>query len=73
MIAGLDGEICPAEHIINKDLMTFKFPSKALTTAVITQAFSNMVRKGVRWGYVCTGEAKHISLHTRRPLIAWEF
>jgi hypothetical protein len=36
---------------------SFEFNSKWLAAAVITQLFSDMIRKGVRWGYIFMGEA----------------
>jgi hypothetical protein len=57
IIAGLVGEIRPAEEIINKEGDDFKFLSKSLAAAVITQLFSAMIGKGVQWGYIFTGEA----------------
>lgn len=57
VVAGLDGEIRPVEDVINKEGESFEFNSKWLAAAVITQLFSDMIRKGVRWGYVFTGEA----------------
>lgn len=57
IIAGLEGEIRPAEEVINKDGDDFDFHSKCLVAAVITQLFSYMIRKGIQWGYVFVGEA----------------
>jgi tRNA A-37 threonylcarbamoyl transferase component Bud32 len=54
---GLEIEIRPAEHVINKDGHGFAFSSRALAAAVITQCFSYMIGKGIRYGYVCTGQA----------------
>jgi hypothetical protein len=48
VVAGLDGEIQPVEDVINKEGESFGFNSKWLATAVITQLFSDMIRKGVR-------------------------
>ncbi|KAL9123113.1 MAG: hypothetical protein Q9187_000326 [Circinaria calcarea] len=64
IIAGLQsgGEICPAKDIIGEEGTSFEFQSKCLVVAVITQLFSDMIRKGLRWGYVCTVEA-NIFLH----------
>ncbi|KAJ9634904.1 hypothetical protein H2199_008768 [Coniosporium tulheliwenetii] len=62
IVAGLDGEIRPAEEVINKEGDDFEFLSKSLVAAVITQLFSGMIGKGVQWGYICTGEA-NIFLH----------
>jgi hypothetical protein len=57
IIAGLKGEIRPAEEVINKDGDDFDFRSKSLVAAVITQLFSYRIRKGIQWGYVFDGEA----------------
>jgi hypothetical protein len=57
IIAGLKGEIRPAEEVINKEGDDFDFLSKSLVAAVITQLFSYMIRKGIQWGYVFVGEA----------------
>lgn len=57
IIAGLDGEIRPAEEIINKEGDDFEFPSKSLVAAVITQLFSDKIGKGVQLGYIFVGEA----------------
>ena len=57
IIAGLKGEIRPADEVINKDGDDFDFHSKSLVAAVITQLFSYMIQKGIRWGYVFVGEA----------------
>ncbi|KAJ9634891.1 hypothetical protein H2199_008755 [Coniosporium tulheliwenetii] len=62
IVAGLDGDIRPAEEVINKEGDDFEFLSKSLVAAVITQLFSGMIGKGVQWGYICTGEA-NIFLH----------
>ncbi|PGH05103.1 hypothetical protein AJ80_08402 [Polytolypa hystricis UAMH7299] len=53
---GLTQEIQPARDVINKEEDSSEFYSKRLVTVVITQLFSYMVGKGVRYGYVCTGE-----------------
>jgi tRNA A-37 threonylcarbamoyl transferase component Bud32 len=57
IIAGLKGEIRPAEEVINKEGNDFDFLSKSLVAAVITQLFSYMIQKGIQWGYVFVGEA----------------
>ncbi|EDN11424.1 predicted protein [Histoplasma mississippiense (nom. inval.)] len=56
------GYIHPSKEVIGKDPDDSDFCSKWLVAAVITQLFSYMVAKGVRYGYVCTGEA-FIFLH----------
>ncbi|KAH6696536.1 hypothetical protein BKA61DRAFT_623125 [Leptodontidium sp. MPI-SDFR-AT-0119] len=62
IIAGLTGEIRPAEEVINKDGEDLEFLSKSLLAAVITQLFSSMIGKGVQRGYIFTAEAT-IFLH----------
>ncbi|KAG5296012.1 hypothetical protein I7I50_08965 [Histoplasma capsulatum G186AR] len=41
----------------NQESDDVEFCCRRLVAAVITQSFSYMVHKGVRYGYVCTGEA----------------
>ncbi|KAL2177078.1 uncharacterized protein P884DRAFT_259892 [Thermothelomyces heterothallicus CBS 202.75] len=57
LATGLASEIQPERDVINKDGSGFVFAAKTLTAAVITQLFSYMVAKGIRYGYVCTGQA----------------
>ncbi|KAG9229511.1 hypothetical protein BJ875DRAFT_507895 [Amylocarpus encephaloides] len=57
IIAGLRGEIRPAEEVINKESDDLDFLAKSLLAAVITQLFSSMIGKGVQRGYIFTGEA----------------
>ncbi|PGH36752.1 hypothetical protein GX50_00412 [[Emmonsia] crescens] len=57
MDMGLIKEIRPAQDVINQESDDVEFCCRRLVAAVITQLFSYMVRKGVRYGYVCTGEA----------------
>jgi hypothetical protein len=57
IIAGLSGEIQPAEDIINKDSYDLKLLSKSLLATIVTHLFSSMIRKGVQYGYVFTREA----------------
>ncbi|PKS11157.1 hypothetical protein jhhlp_002918 [Lomentospora prolificans] len=57
IVTGLESEIQPERDVINKDGQDFAFSSKALSAAVITQLFSYMIGKGIRYGYVCTGPA----------------
>jgi hypothetical protein len=54
---GLQAEICPERDVIDKNEDDFEFLCKNLMAAVITQLFSYMIDKGVRYGYICTGEA----------------
>ena len=56
VLAGLVGEIRPAEDVINKDGEGFEFLSRRLLAAVITQCFSYMIERGMLFGYVFTGE-----------------
>lgn len=55
--AGLQGEIQPERDVINKEGEGFHFASRSLVAAVVTQLFSYMIGRGLRYGYVCTGEA----------------
>ncbi|RFU25118.1 hypothetical protein B7463_g11219, partial [Scytalidium lignicola] len=48
---------CTTEEVINKEGDDFDFCSKSLVAAVITQLFSDMVRKGIQCGYIFVGEA----------------
>ncbi|OJD21639.1 hypothetical protein ACJ73_07018 [Blastomyces percursus] len=57
IVKGLAQDIHPSKEVIGKDSDDPDFCSKRLVAAVITQLFSYMVAKGVRYGYVCTGEA----------------
>ncbi|EDN07614.1 predicted protein [Histoplasma mississippiense (nom. inval.)] len=57
IVGGLAQDIHPSKEVIGKDSDDPDFCSKRLVAAVITQLFSYMVAKGVRYGYVCTGEA----------------
>ncbi|POS76537.1 hypothetical protein DHEL01_v205080 [Diaporthe helianthi] len=62
VVTGLESEIRPERDVINKDGEGFAFASRSLVAAVVTQLFSYMIGKGIRYGYVCTGEA-FIFLH----------
>ncbi|KAI8722543.1 Protein kinase domain-containing protein [Fusarium sp. LHS14.1] len=62
IVTGLVGEIQPARDVINKSTETFTDAAKRLSAAVITQLFSYMVDKKLRYGFVCQGEA-YIFLH----------
>ncbi|OJD19472.1 hypothetical protein AJ78_00540 [Emergomyces pasteurianus Ep9510] len=57
MTRGLTKEICPAQDVIGQHFDDVEFCCRRLVTAVTTQLFSYMVHKGVRYGYICTGEA----------------
>ncbi|CAK7228875.1 hypothetical protein SCUCBS95973_007029 [Sporothrix curviconia] len=60
IITGLATAIEPDRDIINRERgdgeSEFVFASKSLAAAVVTQLFSYMVGKGIRYGYICTGE-----------------
>src|SRR5271156_4192164 len=45
------------DDVIGQDGNDYLFQSMHLITAVITQLFSYMIRIGVQYGYICTGEA----------------
>ncbi|KAL2161905.1 hypothetical protein VTH06DRAFT_7690 [Thermothelomyces fergusii] len=57
LVTGLESEIQPERDVINKEGSDFAFAAKTLAAAVVTQLFSYMVAKGIRYGYVCTGQA----------------
>lgn len=55
---GLQSEIQPERDVIGQDESnSFVLLCRRLLAAVITQLFSYMIDKCVRYGYVCTGEA----------------
>lgn len=57
MATALDGEIQPDRDIIGQEGGNPRFAAKQLTTTIITELFSYMLGKGVRYGYIVTGEA----------------
>ncbi|KAL7892214.1 hypothetical protein HDV63DRAFT_273494 [Trichoderma sp. SZMC 28014] len=54
---GLASEIELLQDVIDKEGKDFKFASKTLVGATITQLYSYMVSKDIRYGCVSTGEA----------------
>ncbi|EPS32971.1 hypothetical protein PDE_07932 [Penicillium oxalicum 114-2] len=56
LVAGLH-PLDLARDIIAQKGETFAFYATRLVAAVITQIFSYMIDSGVRYGYICTGEA----------------
>ena len=46
-----------ARDVIDQEGDTFEFYATRLVAAVVTQIFSYMIDIGVRYGYICTGEA----------------
>ncbi|RFU81141.1 serine threonine kinase [Trichoderma arundinaceum] len=54
---GLESEIQLERDVIDQEGTDFSFASKTLVAATITQLFSYMVGKGIRFGCVSTGEA----------------
>ncbi|KAM0446045.1 hypothetical protein ACHAO4_009490 [Trichoderma viride] len=54
---GLASEIELVQDVIDKEGRDFKFASKTLVGATITQLYSYMVSKDIRYGCVSTGEA----------------
>ncbi|KAI2789392.1 hypothetical protein POX_d04880 [Penicillium oxalicum] len=46
-----------ARDVIGQEGVTFEFYATRLVAAVVTQIFSYMIDSGVRYGYICTGEA----------------
>lgn len=61
LVAGLH-QIDLAHDVIDQEGDTFEFYATRLIAAVVTQIFSYMIDCGVRYGYICTGEA-FVSLH----------
>ncbi|KAJ4313475.1 hypothetical protein N0V84_009400 [Fusarium piperis] len=62
IVTGLASEIQPERDVINKEGEGFEFASRRLAAAVVTQLFSYMVSKDLRYGYIDTGEA-YVFLH----------
>ncbi|CEJ91513.1 hypothetical protein VHEMI07216 [[Torrubiella] hemipterigena] len=56
IVAGLESEVQPEQDVIHQDLDSFSSTSRALAAAIVTQLFSYMVGKGIRYGYFCTGQ-----------------
>ena len=56
ILQGLQGEILLARDVINKEDKSREFNAKRLGWAVITQLFSCMIKTGVQYGYVSTGD-----------------
>lgn len=56
LVAGLH-QIDLARDVIDQEGDTFEFYATRLVAAVVTQIFSYMIDSGVRYGYICTGEA----------------
>ena len=55
-VAGLH-QMDLARDVIDQEGDTFEFYATRLVAAVVTQMFSYMIDSGVRYGYICTGEA----------------
>ena len=56
IVTGLESEIQPERDVISKDGDGFLFASRSLAAAIVTQLFSYMIGKDIRYGYACTGE-----------------
>lgn len=54
---GFVGEIQPDHDVVNKQGQSFEFEARRLAAAAVTDLFSQMVCKGMQYGYICTGEA----------------
>ncbi|RSL57378.1 hypothetical protein CEP54_008319 [Fusarium duplospermum] len=54
---GLESAIDTERDVINQDGEGFSYFARRLAAAVVTQLFSYMIGKGIRYGYVCTGQA----------------
>ena len=57
LVTGLVSEIQLERDVINRGDDNLVFPAKALAAAAITQLFPHLVRMGVQYGYICTGQA----------------
>ncbi|KAF5023369.1 hypothetical protein F66182_4572 [Fusarium sp. NRRL 66182] len=57
LVTGLVSEVQPDRDVINQEGDGFEFAARRLATAVVTQLFSYMIGKSIRFGYVDTGEA----------------
>lgn len=56
LVAGLH-QMDLDHDVIGQEGDTFEFYATWLVAAVVTQIFSYMIDSGVRYGYICTGEA----------------
>lgn len=56
LVAGLH-QMDLARDVIDQEGDTFEFHATRLVAAVVTQKFSYVIDSGVRYGYICTGEA----------------
>ncbi|KAJ5993386.1 hypothetical protein N7451_009110 [Penicillium sp. IBT 35674x] len=56
LVAGLH-QMDLASDVIDQHGDSFEFYATLLVAAVVTQIFSYMIDSGVRYGYICTGEA----------------
>ncbi|KAH9436304.1 hypothetical protein MCOR02_005208 [Pyricularia oryzae] len=56
VVTGLASAIEPKRDVIDQDCEGFVLASKAFAAAVVTQLFSYMIGKGIKHGYVCTGQ-----------------
>ncbi|CAG8423283.1 unnamed protein product [Penicillium salamii] len=56
LVAGLR-QIDLARDVIDQEGDSFEFDATRLVAAVVTQIFSYMIDCGVRYGYICSGEA----------------
>lgn len=57
VVTGLASEIHPDRDVINQEAEEFALAARRLSTAVLTQLFSYMVGKGIRYGYITQGQA----------------
>lgn len=57
ILYALRGELLSARDLSIEEGKDFKFHSKRLVLAVITELFTSMIKTGVQYGYVRTGES----------------
>ncbi|KAF0634805.1 hypothetical protein NXS19_006094 [Fusarium pseudograminearum] len=62
IVTGLVSEIQPDRDVINQEGEGYEFAAMRLSTTVVTQLYSYMIGKGIRFGYIDTGEA-YVFLH----------
>lgn len=56
ILQGLQGEVLLARDVISKEDESQEFNAKRLVWAMITQLFSYMIKTGVQYGYISTGD-----------------
>ncbi|KAK0621856.1 hypothetical protein B0T17DRAFT_509165 [Bombardia bombarda] len=62
VVTGLESEIYPDSDVININGQGFAFNARVLTAAVVTQLFSYMIGKSIRYGYSWHDEADRLEI-----------